>query len=165
MSNSTVKKAAKSAAKSDAADDLKDQAGKPAAEGDPWAEALAEQESAKAAGQDKKEAPAPRNAGNDVFQPLSASADGANARDLEMIMDIPVKLSVELGRTRLTIKQLLELAQGSVVELDGLPGEPMDILINGYLIAQGEVVVVEDKFGIRITEIITPSERLQRLNR
>jgi flagellar motor switch protein FliN/FliY len=100
-----------------------------------------------------------------VFQPLSANAEGVNARDLEMIMDIPVKLSVELGRTRLTIKQLLELAQGSVVELDGLPGEPMDILINGYLIAQGEVVVVEDKFGIRITEIITPSERLQRLNR
>ncbi|MGH8116419.1 MAG: flagellar motor switch protein FliN [Rhodanobacteraceae bacterium] len=100
----------------------------------------------------------------DAFQPLeSASAQGP-VRDLEMIMDIPVKLSVELGRTRLTIKQLLELAQGSVVELDGLPGEPMDILINGYLIARGEVVVVEDRFGIRITEIVTPSERLHRLN-
>ncbi len=86
-------------------------------------------------------------------------------RDLEMIMDIPVKLTVELGRTRLTIKQLLELAQGSVIELDGLAGEPMDILINGYLIAQGEVVVVDDKYGIRITEIITPSERVQKLNR
>lgn len=144
------------------ADDVNEQAAKPAAEADPWAEALAEQA---AQSGDGKPPATPRKAGADVFQPLSAKADGVNARDLEMIMDIPVKLSVELGRTRLTIKQLLELAQGSVVELDGLPGEPMDILINGYLIAQGEVVVVEDKFGIRITEIITPSERLQRLNR
>ena len=82
-----------------------------------------------------------------------------------MIMDIPVKLTVELGRTKLTIKQLLELAQGSVIELEGLAGEPMDILINGYLIAQGEVVVIEDKYGIRITEIVTPSERIHKLNR
>jgi flagellar motor switch protein FliN/FliY len=129
---------------------------------DPWAAALAEQESAKAAAAEAT----PARSVNEVFQPL-VDGDGAaavNARDLDMIMDIPVKLSVELGRTRLTIKQLLELAQGSVVELDGLPGEPMDILINGFLIAQGEVVVVEDKFGIRITEIVTPSERLQRLN-
>jgi len=165
MSNPTVKKAAKSAAKPDAAEDLNQQAAIATAEADPWAEALAEQQAADAPAAEAKPAAAPRNAGADVFQPLSANADGVNARDLEMIMDIPVKLSVELGRTRLTIKQLLELAQGSVVELDGLPGEPMDILINGYLIAQGEVVVVEDKFGIRITEIITPSERLQRLNR
>jgi flagellar motor switch protein FliN/FliY len=165
MSNPTVKKAAKSAAKPDAAEDLNQQAAIATAEADPWAEALAEQQAAAAPAAEAKPAAAPRNAGADVFQPLSANADGVNARDLEMIMDIPVKLSVELGRTRLTIKQLLELAQGSVVELDGLPGEPMDILINGYLIAQGEVVVVEDKFGIRITEIITPSERLQRLNR
>jgi flagellar motor switch protein FliN/FliY len=165
MSNPTVKKAAKTAAKPDAAEDLNEQAATATAEADPWAEALAEQQAAAAPVADAKPAAAPRNAGADVFQPLSANADGVNARDLEMIMDIPVKLSVELGRTRLTIKQLLELAQGSVVELDGLPGEPMDILINGYLIAQGEVVVVEDKFGIRITEIITPSERLQRLNR
>ena len=72
---------------------------------------------------------------------------------------------MEFGRTKLTIKQLLELAQGSVIELEGLAGEPMDILINGYLIAQGEVVVIEDKYGIRITEIITPSERIHKLNR
>lgn len=108
--------------------------------------------------------PAPLPAASDIFPPLDAKAGAAPVRDLEMIMDIPVKLSVELGRTRLTIKELLELAQGSVVELDGLPGEPMDILINGYLIARGEVVVVEDRFGIRVTEIITPSERLHRLN-
>ena len=84
---------------------------------------------------------------------------------MEMIMDIPVKLSVELGRTRITIKQLLELAQGSVLGLDGLAGEPMDILINSYLIAQGEVVVVNDKFGIRLTDVVTPSERLRRVSR
>ncbi|CAB0151046.1 Flagellar motor switch protein FliN [Pseudidiomarina piscicola] len=93
------------------------------------------------------------------------SATDAAANDLDMIMDIPVKLSVELGRTQVTIKQLLELAQGSVVELDGLAGEPMDIHINGYLIAQGEVVVLDDKYGIRITEIVTPAERVQKLNR
>lgn len=126
---------------------------------DPWGEALAEQQAA------GTPAEAARNAGDDVFKPLAGTAADGTARDLEMIMDIPVKLSVELGRTRITIKQLLELAQGSVVELDGLAGEPMDILINGYLIAQGEVVVVEDKYGIRITEIITPSERVQKLNR
>jgi len=131
---------------------------------DPWAEALAEQEAAEAGSDD--EVAAGRNAGDQVFKPFEADGGGSgDARDLEMIMDIPVKLSVELGRTRITIKQLLELAQGSVVELDGLAGEPMDILINGYLIAQGEVVVVEDKYGIRITEIITPSERVQKLNR
>lgn len=131
---------------------------------DPWAAALAEQDAATTGKPEDKPA-APARSASQVFQPLGEGAAGAGARELEMIMDIPVKLSVELGRTRLTIKQLLELAQGSVVELDGLPGEPMDILINGFLIAQGEVVVVEDKFGIRITEIVTPSERLQRLNR
>lgn len=132
-------------------------------EDDPWADALAEQAQAEA--KDQPNTAADANASQDVFRPLSAATGPIQARDLEMVMDIPVKLSVELGRTRITIKQLLELAQGSVVELDGLPGEPMDILINGYLIAQGEVVVIEDKFGIRITEIVTPSERLQRLNR
>lgn len=104
-------------------------------------------------------------AGERVFRPLEQSGQNSGSRDLDMILDIPVRLSVELGRTKVTIKQLLEMAQGSVVELDGLAGEPMDILINGYLIAQGEVVVVEDKYGIRITEIVTPSERVQKLNR
>lgn len=89
----------------------------------------------------------------------------AFSEDLKLILDIPVKMTVELGRTKMTIKELLRLSQGSVVTLDGLAGEPLDILINGYLIAQGEVVVVSDKFGIRITDIITPSERMQRLSR
>mgnify|MGYP000206042202 CR=1 FL=1 len=136
---------------------------------DPWAEALAEQEafesSADEAPAAAAPAAAPQSAGDRVFRPLNRGKEGGAPRDLEMIMDIPVKLTVELGRTKLTIKQLLELAQGSVVELDGLAGEPMDILINGYLIAQGEVVVVDDKYGIRITAIITPSERVQKLNR
>lgn len=85
--------------------------------------------------------------------------------EMDLILDIPVKMTVELGRTKMTIKDLLRLSQGAVVSLDGLAGEPLDILINGYLIAQGEVVVVSDKFGIRITDIITPSERMSRLNR
>ncbi|WDY60681.1 flagellar motor switch protein FliN [Pseudomonas sp. PSKL.D1] len=127
---------------------------------DPWAAALAEQ---------AESVPAPAPAGNGaestVFKPLGTAKPAASVRELEMIMDIPVKLSVELGRTRITIKQLLELAQGSVLALDGLAGEPMDILINSYLVAQGEVVVVDDRYGIRITEIITPSERVQKLNR
>ena len=80
-----------------------------------------------------------------------------------MILDIPVQLTVELGRTRLSIRNLLQLAHGSVVELDGLAGEPMDVLVNGTLIAQGEVVVVNDKFGIRLTDIVTPAERMRKL--
>ena len=73
--------------------------------------------------------------------------------------------AVELGRTKVPIKYILQLAQGSVVELDALAGEPMDVLVNGYLIAQGEVVVVNDKFGIRLTDVVTPSERLRRVSR
>ena len=135
---------------------------------DPWAAAMAEQEAAEQADTEdepESEAPQAKPASDDVFRPLSAEKSATPSRDLEMIMDIPVNLTVELGRTKLTIKQLLELAQGSVIELEGLAGEPMDILINGYLIAQGEVVVIEDKYGIRITEIITPSERIHKLNR
>jgi flagellar motor switch protein FliN len=82
-----------------------------------------------------------------------------------MILDIPVQLTVELGRTRIPIKNILQLAQGSVVELEAMAGEPMDVLVNGYLIAQGEVVVVNEKFGIRLTDIVTPSERMRRLSK
>lgn len=151
-------KTAEKAVEDDWADAMNEQeAAEPdAAAEDPWAAALAEQEPAASEAQSADER---------VFKPLDKGVDSVKVRDLEMIMDIPVKFTVELGRTRITIKQLLELAQGSVVELDGLAGEPMDILINGYLIAQGEVVVVDDRYGIRITEIITPSERVQKLNR
>lgn len=86
-------------------------------------------------------------------------------QDIDFILDIPVQMTVELGRTKITIKNLLQLAQGSVVELDGLAGEPMEVLINGFLIAQGEVVVVNEKFGIRMTDIITPSERIKKLHK
>ena len=94
-----------------------------------------------------------------------AMATPGATRDFEVIMDIPVNLTVELGRTKISIRNLLQLAHGSVVELEGLAGEPLDVLVNGTLIAQGEVVVVNDRFGIRLTDIITPSERIRKLNR
>ena len=129
------------------------QAGGLGSDPDDWANALAEQTAAESASP----------AGKNVFQPLDQSSAQGNS-DIDMIMDIPVQLSVELGRTSLTIKNILQLGQGSVVELEGMAGEPMDIFVNGYLIAQGEVVVVEDKYGIRLTDIITPADRLSRLN-
>ena len=122
---------------------------------DLWAEAMNEQAATSSAAEP----------GDNVFKSLEASAASGSLQDIDLIMDIPVKLTVELGRTKMTIKELLRLTQGSVVSLDGLAGEPLDILINGYLIAQGEVVVVNDKYGVRITDIITPSERMRRLSR
>ena len=100
-----------------------------------------------------------------LFPKLSGARASGTHNDIDMILDIPVQLTVELGRTRIPIKHILQLAQGSVVELEAMAGEPMDVLVNGCLIAQGEVVVVNDKFGIRLTDIVTPSERLRRLNR
>lgn len=142
---------------------------------DDWAAALAEQTSAEqAAAQAPAPAAAPASmpvaaapAGTQVFQPLEdrAPANAASALDISRVLDVPVQLTAEIGRTRITIKNLLQLSQGSVVELDGLAGQPLDVLINGYLIAQGEVVVVNDKYGIRLTDIITPSERMQKLAR
>jgi flagellar motor switch protein FliN/FliY len=104
---------------------------------------------------------------NEKVRPFSAASTAADApaTDINMVLDIPVQLSVELGRTKVPIKHILQLGQGSVVELDALAGEPMDVLVNGYLIAQGEVVVVNDKFGIRLTDVVTPSERLRRVSR
>lgn len=96
----------------------------------------------------------------------SSASNGPNLLgDINMVLDIPVQLTVELGRTRVPIKYILQLAQGSVVELESMAGGPMDVLINGYLIAQGEVVVVNEKFGIRLTDVVTPSERLRRASR
>jgi flagellar motor switch protein FliN/FliY len=101
-----------------------------------------------------------------LFKDLSSDAlTSETSQDINFILDIPVQLTVELGRTKIAIKHLLQLAQGSVVELNGLAGEPMDVLINGCLIAQGEVVVVNDKFGIRLTDIISPADRIKKLNR
>ena len=135
---------------------------------DDWGSALAEQASAAQSLPADVTPPSPPavSVASKVFPPLEEDAGaGVATADIDRIMDVPVQLTAELGRARITIKNLLQLSQGSVVELDGLAGEPMDVFINGYLIAQGEVVVVNDKFGIRLTDIITPSERIQKLNR
>ena len=132
---------------------------------DDWNAALADQAAANVAA-DPVPAPAPRAEPARLFNELGAGGNVAPAKhDIDLVLDIPVQLTVELGRTRMPIKNVLQLAQGSVVELDGLAGEPMNVLVNGCLIAQGEVVVVNDKFGIRLTDIITPSERIRRLNK
>jgi flagellar motor switch protein FliN/FliY len=132
-----------------------------------WAAALAESKAAAPAETALEVAPAAESVAPAPF-PSFAPTTGAlpaGANDLNMILDIPVQLTVELGRTKIPIKHILQLAQGSVVELDALAGEPMDVLVNGFLIAQGEVVVVNDKFGIRLTDIVTPSERMRRLSK
>jgi flagellar motor switch protein FliN/FliY len=127
---------------------------------DDWGAAIAEQAKAEADALQAQPATAA------VFKDFSNKGTKQETpNDIDFILDIPVQLTVELGRTKIAIKNLLQLAQGSVVELDGLAGEPMDVLVNGCLIAQGEVVVVNDKFGIRLTDIITPSERIRKLNK
>jgi flagellar motor switch protein FliN/FliY len=125
---------------------------------DDWGAALAEQKSASPTVFDDAK---PAN----IFNKLQPGGSSEGSGDLDLILDIPVTLTVELGRTKIPIKHILQLAQGSVIELDALAGEPMDVLVNGCLIAQGEVVVVNEKFGIRLTDIVTPSERMRRLNR
>lgn len=134
---------------------------------DDWAAAMAEQAEA-------DQSTAPGNAASSAAgpgpEPVPAPLPELHERggevqnpSLDMILDIPVTVSVELGRTKIQIRNLLQLAQGSVVELERLAGEPMDVLVNGYLIAQGEVVLVNDKFGIRLTDIISPAERAKKL--
>ena len=130
-----------------------------------WAAALAEASSAAPATATEVMTEVPEQVSTPSFTNFTPTMAGGPAGDINMILDIPVQLSVELGRTRIPIKNILQLAQGSVVELDALAGEPMDVLVNGYLIAQGEVVVVNDKFGIRLTDIVTPSERMRRLSK
>ncbi len=130
-----------------------------------WAAALAEASSAPATSTEVVSEVAPEQVSTPSFANFTPTTGSGPAGDINMILDIPVQLTVELGRTRIPIKNILQLAQGSVVELDALAGEPMDVLVNGYLIAQGEVVVVNDKFGIRLTDIVTPSERMRRLSK
>ena len=101
-----------------------------------------------------------------TFEDLSdnrAGQSGQASRDMEFLLDIPLMISVELGRTKMLINDLLQLGQGSVIELDKLAGEPMEIFVNNRLIARGEVVVVNEKFGVRLTDIISPSERVRQL--
>ena len=121
-------------------------------EEDPWAEALEEQAEAEASA-------TPAAAFNEVVDDAVAGSD----INLDVVLDIPVNISMEIGRTKISIRNLLQLNQGSVVELDRLAGEPMDVLVNGTLIARGEVVVVNEKFGIRLTDIISPAERVKKL--
>jgi flagellar motor switch protein FliN/FliY len=92
-----------------------------------------------------------------------ASAPDAESDKMELILDIPVSVTVEIGRTKMTIRNLLQLNQGGIVALDRLAGDPLDVLVNGTLVAHGEVVVVNDKFGVRLTDIVSKAERIKRL--
>ena len=148
-----------------------------AAEGeaeDPWAAALEEQAEVEGAATEAAidpddilasagSAPAPdvQTAPLDTLEDDSAPI--GEEVNLDVILDIPVTIAMEIGRTTISIRNLLQLNQGSVVELDRLAGEPMDVLVNGTLVAHGEVVVVNDKFGIRLTDVISASERLKKL--
>jgi flagellar motor switch protein FliN len=125
---------------------------------DDWAAAMAEQADAES---DIAVAEAPP-AEFDDLEDTSGGPAGDEA-NLDVILDIPVTISMEIGRTHISIRNLLQLNQGSVVELDRLAGEPMDVLVNGTLVAHGEVVVVNEKFGIRLTDVISPAERVKKL--
>lgn len=124
---------------------------------DDWAAAMAEQAEVEAPPKE----PA-RPAGLDQLQ-ANAASNKENPINLDVLMDVPVTLSMEIGRTSVNIRSLLQLNQGSIVELDRLAGEPLDVLVNGTLIARGEVVVINEKFGIRLTDVISPAERLKKL--
>jgi len=120
-------------------------------EEDPWAEAMNEQAESEA-----------ETAGFENLQDDESHGNDDEV-NLDVILDVPVDISMEIGRTKINIRNLLKLNQGSVIELDRLAGEPMDVLVNGTLIAHGEVVVVNDKFGIRLTDVISPVERIKKL--
>lgn len=126
---------------------------------DDWAAAMAEQ-AEETSGKKESEGQVPPL---DQFESAGTSDKNENPINLEVLMDVPVTISMEIGRTSLNIRSLLQLNQGSIVELDRLAGEPLDVLVNGTLIARGEVVVVNEKFGIRLTDVISPSERLRKL--
>ena len=154
----------------DVAAGVEDAADADAAVGDEWAAALAEDPTAEEAGNVGDEwADAMAEETDSVKQaPLDELKDEGKSSDdlspeLDVILDIPVSISMEVGRTEIPIRTLLQLTQGSVVELDRLAGEPLDVLVNGTLIAHGEVVMVNDKFGIRLTDVVSQSERIQRL--
>lgn len=127
--------------------------------GDDWADAMAEQATVEAEAEQAQETPAAE------FDNLEDTSGGLadDEANMDVILDIPVTISMEIGRTRISIRNLLQLNQGSVVELDRLAGEPMDVLVNGTLVAHGEVVVVNEKFGIRLTDVISPAERVKKL--
>lgn len=123
---------------------------------DDWAAALAEQADAEKAGQNLPKA---------QFENLVSEAQGGGDENsnLDVILEIPVTIAMEVGRTKISIRNLLQLNQGSIVELDRLAGEPLDVLVNGTLVAHGEVVVVNEKYGIRLTDVISAAERVKKL--
>jgi flagellar motor switch protein FliN/FliY len=101
-----------------------------------------------------------------TFNTLEDGAKGgADFNEIDLVMDVPVQVTVELGRAKMQIRNLLNLTYGSVIELDILAGEPLEVVVNGCLVAQGEVVIVNDRYGIRLTDIVTPAERLRKINR
>ncbi|MGM0774460.1 MAG: flagellar motor switch protein FliN [Pseudomonadota bacterium] len=134
---------------------------------DEWAAAMAE-----AGETGDGDGAAENNKDNVRAAPMEEFPEGSNfsqgagpAPDLDVILDIPVTISMEVGNTQVPIRNLLQLNQGSVIELDRLAGEPLDVLVNGTLIAHGEVVMVNEKFGIRLTDVISPGERIKRLQK
>jgi flagellar motor switch protein FliN/FliY len=144
------------------------------ADGDDWTAALAEQRSASEGGGDdwgaalaEQRTADPARGGSSVapaaFETLHSSGVAGRSADLDSILDIPITLSVEIGKSKLSIRNLLQLNQGSVVELDRMAGEPLDVLINGMLVAHGEVVVVNEKLGIRLTDVVSAQERVKKL--
>ncbi len=138
---------------------------------DDWAAALAEQAETETKPEDKPAKGKGAKAESDAVQKASFDSLASESRapatqedvNLDVVLDIPVTISMEIGRTRMPIRNLLQLNQGSVVELDRLAGEPLDVYVNGTLIAHGEVVVVNEKFGIRLTDVISPTERVKKL--
>lgn len=105
-----------------------------------------------------------QNPGEGAVDTQAMEAKAATAKNLEVVLDIPVRLSMEVGNTNITIRKLLQLNKGSIVELTRTAGEPLDVLVNGTLVAQGEVVVVNDKFGVRLLDVISPEQRIQSIN-
>ncbi len=141
---------------------------------DEWGEALAEQRASDSGADDwgaalseQRAAEAPRSSPGNVapatLETLHSAGTQGRGADLDSILDIPITLSVEIGKSKLSIRNLLQLNQGSVVELDRMAGEPLDVLINGMLVAHGEVVVVNEKLGIRLTDVVSAQERVRKL--
>ncbi|TVM16658.1 flagellar motor switch protein FliN [Oceanidesulfovibrio indonesiensis] len=134
---------------------------------DEWAKALAEDESAELSKKKTRQESLSSQASSAQFKDLTEEAKtprtDATKHELDFILDIPLDVSAELGRTRLLINELLQLGQGSVVELNKLAGEPLEIYVNGKLVARGEAVVINEKFGVRLTDIISPIERVKQL--
>jgi len=128
-----------------------------------WAAAMSEQDEAESDSGSSEGQPEEVSAGRVGLEELTEDEEPNTNPDLDVILDIPVSISMEVGRTSITIRNLLQLNQGSVIELDRLAGEPLDVLVNGTLIAHGEVVVVNEKFGIRMTDVISPAERIKKL--